>query len=413
LISKSAWLLRRLARKIWARAAMLGLLGVLTALAGTVFGPMVPVRLDDEIGADAVDTILGILASSMLAVITFSLSVAVQAFAAASSAATPRASRLLEEDSTTQNVLSVFVGAFLFSLVGIIALSAGIYGGRGRVILFVSTLFVVMLVVVALLRWIDHIMRFGRVADTMERVEKAAAKALEARAAAPYLGGRAAVGSPPAGAHAVAAPCIGYIRHIDIEALAACAEAQGASIWLATVPGAFVTPAGPLLHITGGAPGPALVDTLCDCFEVADTRNYDQDPRFGVIVMAEIASRALSPAVNDAGTAIDAIGRLVRLLAAWQPDHDCPPQYPRITVPGLESADLVEDAFVAIARDGATMIEVQIRLQKALATLASLAPQEFAEPCRTLAAEAARRAKTALADAADVKRLASAIATLR
>ena len=46
-------------------------------------------------------------------------------------------------------------------------------------------------------------------------------------------------------------------------------------------------------------------------------READLRPRpvFGLCVLAENASRALSPAVNDPGTAIDVIGRGVRLLA--------------------------------------------------------------------------------------------------
>ena len=36
------------------------------------------------------------------------------------------------------------------------------------------------------------------------------------------------------------------------------------------------------------------------------------------VVLAEIASRALSPAVNDPGTAIDVLGRLVRVLSRWE-----------------------------------------------------------------------------------------------
>ena len=42
---------------------------------------------------------------------------------------TPRATRLVVEDVTTQNVLATFIGSFLFSLVGIIALNMGAYGG--------------------------------------------------------------------------------------------------------------------------------------------------------------------------------------------------------------------------------------------------------------------------------------------
>ena len=53
---------------------------------------------------------------------------------------------------------------------------------------------------------------------------------------------------------------------------------------------------------------------VAEAFTIGAERTFDQDPRFGLCVLAEIASRALSPAVNDPGTAIDVIGRAVRLL---------------------------------------------------------------------------------------------------
>jgi uncharacterized membrane protein len=46
-------------------------------------------------------------------------------------------------------------------------------------------------------------------------------------------------------------------------------------------------------------------------------RYFHEDPRFGLITLSEIASRALSPAVNDPGTAIQIISSHVRLFSLW------------------------------------------------------------------------------------------------
>src|SRR3546814_17845649 len=97
----------------------------------------------------------------MLAVTTFSLSTRVAAYGAASSGVTPRATTLVIEDTTTQNALATFIGSFLFSLVGIIALSTGAYGVQGRVLLFAVTIGVVILIVYMLLRWINHLSKLG------------------------------------------------------------------------------------------------------------------------------------------------------------------------------------------------------------------------------------------------------------
>ena len=58
----------------------------------------------------------------MLVVAAFSLSTMVQAYAAAAPATTPRVAELPRRDRAAQAALATFSGAFLFALVGILAL---------------------------------------------------------------------------------------------------------------------------------------------------------------------------------------------------------------------------------------------------------------------------------------------------
>ena len=165
---------RRLAKAVWVRAAAFSLAAVATALLAAFVGPYIPYDPSLTLASGSVDAILGILATSMLTVTTFSLSVIVSAYSSATSNVTPRATRLLREDPVAQNTLATFVGSFLFSIVGIIGLSAGVYGGKGRLILFAATLIVLVIIIVMLLRWIEQIGRLGRVSDTIHRIERAA-----------------------------------------------------------------------------------------------------------------------------------------------------------------------------------------------------------------------------------------------
>jgi len=409
MIGKLNWLIKQLLRRIWVRSLLIALFGVVSALAGVFIDTGLPDHVVEQFGGDSVYTILNILASSMLAVTTFSLAIAVQAYAAAANTATPRASRLLQEDATTQNVLATFVGAFLFSLVGIVALSAHAYGPQGRVILFAGSAVVIILVVAMMLKWIDHITRFGRMDDTLTRVEKAVRKALELYSKNPSMGGTPASGPPPENAHPIYPTKIGYVQHMDIAALGAIAEEHDHKIWIADLPGSYVHPALPLLFIEGDEPSDELIKKLRDTYAIRATRSYDQDPRFGLIVLSEIASRALSPAVNDPGTAIDVINRLTRLLSLWHPDQDKPPAYPRLMIPPLNPQDLLRDAFAAIARDGAPLIEVQTHLQRALAITAALQPDPFKTAARRLSTEAEARAVLAFTSPQDIERLRDAI----
>lgn len=390
--SKIGWLLLRHLRKVWVRVVLFALLAVISAIIAQVISPFIPSSWTIKIGADSVDQVLNILASSMLAVTTFSLAIAISAFTAAASTATPRATALLQEDPTAQNVLATFLGAFLFSLVGIIALQAGYYTDKGRLVLFVATVFVIATVVFALLRWTSHLMSFGRMGDTLDRVEAAAATSLENRIKSSLLGGRPIRGPIPTSCLPIFSKETGYILHVDLGQLQRCADNLNIKIWLSVLPGTFVHEASALCYVSREVDADAI-KKLHLAFTFGPERSFAQDPRFGLTVITEIASRALSPAVNDPGTAISVIGRLVRILALWKDAPEMKIEYPSIFVPSLQPADMISDAFRPIIRDGASILEVQIRVQNALQALAMISPNVFATPAKAMAGEAMLRAK--------------------
>jgi uncharacterized membrane protein len=84
--------------------------------------------------------------------------------------------------------------------------------------------------------------------------------------------------------------------------------------------------------------------------------------------MGEVASKALSPGVNDPGTAIDVITRIGRILSFYEDEteRDRDEVLDHIYVAPLDPSDLMQDAFGALARDGCTVVEVQQRLQATL-----------------------------------------------
>ncbi len=396
--SKIGWHLLRQLRKVWVRVTAFALLAVATAVLAQLIAPLIPSGWIMKIGAESVDQVLNILASSMLAVTTFSLAIATSAFAAAASTATPRATALLQEDPTAQNVLATFIGAFLFSLVGIIALQAGYYNSAGRLVLFVATVIVIGLVVVTLLRWISHLMSFGRMGDTLDRVESAAITSLENRLATPYLKGRPLISDIPGSCEPLLSDEAGYVLHVDMGELNTIAKVLQCKIWLRALPGSFVHQARALIYIDREIRDDDLVKRLRDAFTIGTERSFEQDPRFGLIVISEIASRALSPAVNDPGTAISILGRIVRILSRWREPVDSEIEYDAIFVPAVTPNALIIDAFRPIVRDGAGCIEVQIRIQKALQALAAISPDVFAEPAEQMAADARARAKNNLTE---------------
>lgn len=374
-----SFLLNRLRERLWVKPLAVCLLSILAAFIARLvdqphFGPYVP-----DITETSLRNLLTIIASSMLVIATFSVASMVSAYASASSAATPRSFSLVVADDVSQNALSTFIGAFIFSIVALVALMNGYYGKAGRFALFLITIFVFALVILTFLRWVDRIARLGRLGTTTDKIEAATAAALKRRKRAPTLGGAPLEGAAEQG-EPLYAHKVGYVQRIDMAALQTAAEQGGTRVEVAALPGTFAAPGRPLAFVQAGsqasdADGPDI-DRMRNAFVLGGDRTFFDDPRFGLVALSEIASRALSPAVNDPGTAIDIIGTYVRLFAEWAAPAaagQAPPVlYDRVSVPALSANDLFDDAFNAIARDGAGLLEVATRLQKALEALASL-----------------------------------------
>ncbi|KIQ97318.1 DUF2254 domain-containing protein [Lysobacter sp. A03] len=416
MFSRLQWLVLQLSRQMWVRATAFSLLGIVTALAAILLKRFIPDELTTQIGATAVGSLLNIIASSMLAVTIFSLSTMVAAFASSTNNVTPRATRLLSADSTAQNALATFVGSFLFSVVGIICLHTGLYGDSGRVILYAVTLGVLVIIVITLLRWIDYVLELGRVGPTSERVEKEATASIHARYKLPYLGGAPLHGDSDAAdspGMPVTAQKIGYVQYIDMGALQELAEDADLHVVVHLLPGDLAGPGRPVASVTG-THDEEIARKLAKAFNISAERSFDQDPRLGLCVMAEIASRALSPAVNDPGTAIEILSRGARVLAQWSApytdelDKDEEVRFSRIRVPGVKLDDLFDDFFVAIARDGATTVEVAIQLQKVLHMLASIDQPRYRQAALEQSRSALARCETALTLPDDLQRVRAA-----
>ncbi|WP_254775193.1 DUF2254 domain-containing protein [Pseudoxanthomonas sp. GM95] len=400
----------RVTRRMWFRSTLYGALGVATALAGAFAKFLLPTGLATRIGADSVGNILGILAASMLTVTIFSLSTMVSAYGSASSGATPRAARLLIEDTRAQGALATFIGAFLFSIVGLIALSTGIYGDSGRLVLFGATIAVIVVITVTLLRSIEQLSRFGRMGETIDLVERATLQAMRLRADDPLLGASPAPDQIPEDASPLCAGKVGYVEHIDTAGLSALAEQHDLTIQVTCQPGTFATPDRPLLSVQGRLDGD-LITQLQATFSLGDTRIIENDPRYGLVVLTEIAQRAMSPAVNDPGTCIDVIGTCVRLLNGWAEKRargePAEVRFPRVHMAPLAEADMFDDIFPPISRDAAASLEVNIRLQKAYAAIAASGYAPMQQAASAHAALSLARALQHLDFAPDRARLSS------
>jgi uncharacterized membrane protein len=422
------WLKDR-SNRLWVVPMLTALLAVGLAFAAKWVGSFwLATRLPD-IQTETIDDLLTVITSSMLAVATFSLGILVSALSSSATSATPRATELLMGDDDTRGVIGVFMASFTYAVVAKTALGVGYYDVPGRFVLFVSTLAVLAYVVFRLLLWVKTLSTLGRMNDTVARIERVSRKTLKAHVKRPRLGAGVPPDTPHIGTHtgtAIRAQDTGYLCHLDMSGLQDVASKADCTLHVHVRPGSFVGPDTVLATASrykipmsmrevnsNEAPPAPDAKAVRDCFVLSTTRSYDQDPRFCLIVLSEVALRALSPAVNDPGTAIGVLATLTKLVV--EVDRAMVEQaseaeaagieFDRLTLPDLNIRTLVADSFAPIARDGAGMLEVSVSLQKMLALIARNASEPLALEARLQSRQAMERGLAALSHPDDRRQL--------
>ncbi|APX11287.1 DUF2254 domain-containing protein [Tateyamaria omphalii] len=401
-------LVRHYGRKLWVRVAAMGLFAFVALGLSQLIEPLVPDDMATALPGSAADRLLNLIANAMLAVTTFSLTVMVSVYQSSSTQWTPRVHQLIMQDAVTQNTLAAFIGAYVYALVAIVLREIGIYVDDRALVLFWLTVLVLAFVVWSLIRWTLHLQTLGSLIDTTRQVEHITRAQFEERLDTPCLGATPWTGEVPQDAWPVPSGDSGYLQYLYAEALQQAACEHDVTLYLPCGIGSFVFVNEPMVWVAGDAnERDALVEEIKRLAVIGDVRTYDQDPRFGLLVMSEIGSKALSPGVNDPGTAIDVLNRSARILSLYKDEtaSDGAPQHDRLHVRPLHPHDMIIDAFAGIARDGAGEVEVQQRLQRVMAGLMQHPDEGLSEAAAALGAEFLERAREAITWAPDRDRL--------
>jgi uncharacterized membrane protein len=301
------------------------------------------------------------------------------------------------------------VGAFVYSLASIILFQTGLYPDESALVIMAVTVVVVITVVGALMRWIEHLSTLGSMDDSLKCVHERGKQALAHHAKAPLMGGRALAGAVmPETVYPVRALQSGYVQFVDMPGLHEALGDTGA-IYLLCRPGAFALKGMAIAQVAGMAA--ARADRLAACVLIGQTRSYEQDPEFGLMVLSQISARALSPGINDGGTAVEAINRMTTLL--WDYARAVEPvelRFGNIYMPAIEADDLIRAAFAPSARDGAGSAELVCALRAALLRLGYAPDDAMAQAALDMDALALGYGQQSLTLEADKARLRAVLA---
>ena len=332
------------------------------------------------VGLGTARDILGATATGMIAFTGFVLAGVLVVVQFAAGQYSPRLVLWFRRDALTKHAIGTFLAAFIYSLVALRRLEGGATG-------FAPDLTVLVALGLLVGSSVLYLALLQRVTDRLRPRTLYRAVVRE--------GIRAARDTYPETLHdrrpldptwATADPQRvrleahpGVVTSFDRDALVAAATRAGAVIELVPGVGEFVGPREELLRVHGGNVDGGAVAGLV---HIADERTTEQDPAFAMRIVVDTAIHALSPAVNDPTTAVQALdvlevlvrdlsGRDLEASLARDAAGDV-----RLVWPSPSWEDVLDLAFDEIRLYGASSIQICRRLRAVLDDLHASTPAE-------------------------------------
>lgn len=336
---------------------------------------------------------LSAAASGMMALtgIVFAMAFVMVQFSAI--AYSPRLVLWLARDPILFHALGAFGATFLYALFTLAWIDRG---GSGNVPL-VSSLIVGLMIVASMLLFARLMQRLSdlQISNVLHLIGDRGREAIGdmfARrngAAAPVMlpsaRDRDAFGPPAQTLKYSGRPLT--IAKFNVDALVHQAEQANAIIVLLCAVGDTLVEGATLLRVHGpiGLPERPLIGAI----RLSRERTFEQDPKYPIRLLVDVAIRALSPAVNDPTTAvqtIDQIEDLLRRLSRCELDagYACSREGKlRLVFPMPTFEDYLALGFDEIRQYGASSVQVMRRLRSALAgLLESVSSDERADAVR-------------------------------
>ena len=272
-------------------------------------------------GVDGAREMLSAIAASLITVTGVVFSVTIIALQLASSQFTPRVLRSFVGDRTNQVVLAIFIGTFTYSLLVLRTIQSD-SGESGDFIPQVAVLLAMLLLLVsigALILFVNHSARSIQASVILERETVRTLARIRhifpdelsepewEKVEQPEL--------PSTPGVPVFAMDAGYLQMVGAETLDELADDHRLTIRMDVRVGGFVVAGQPLATVW---PVSELDDEvregIREAFLLGPERTPEQDAEYGIIEIADIAVRALSPGINDPTTAMLCVDRLSEIL---------------------------------------------------------------------------------------------------
>ncbi|MFG2312280.1 DUF2254 domain-containing protein [Streptomyces sp. NPDC048566] len=356
--------------------------------------------------ADDTKTVVSAVSSAMMTFIGVVFSISLVAVQMASGQFSPRVVRIFVRSRITKATFAVFLATFLLSLLVLTSYESNVDARRVTSVPLLQSVLTLLMLGLSLLLFVLYVnqtLRLMRVSHVIDHITRDAFRVLGRMPVARSTGEEGALGAETARvAHQGRA---GVLRDVNIARLVRAARQQDVVLRLIPRIGDFVVPGTPLLAVHGG-PAPSR-RSLSYTVTVGVERTFHQDIGFGLRQLADIGLRALSAAVNDPTTAVQAVDRIVQFLSAVARRpldaalHRDRRGTVRLVQPVPGWTELVDLGFAEIRACAVDSPQVTRRLVAGIDDLLLVTPKERREPLvrhRTLLVEAVQLAVAEPAD---------------
>ena len=317
---------------------------------------------------DGARQILSTIANSMITVAGVVFSVTIVALSLAANQYSPRILRNFMRDRVNQVVLAIFTASFVYSLLVLQAISSEPQPFVPFFAVWTGILFAILSIGFLIL-FIHRTAMSIQVSEIMSRIAHESVEALTALQHMANVGGSVVDGVEQLDAkswHHIASVRSGYVQDIDTEKLFRIACERQVMIRVDNPVGEFVVEGRPIVSVNKPMDDD-FAKRVRRLFGISSYRTIEQDPAFGIRQIVDIALRALSPGINDATTAINCIDYLhvilhhvVRMKSAGDIHMDG--QSPRLLLPQLDPAHLIDIALNEIRQSAREQVSVLLRL---------------------------------------------------
>ena len=233
----------------------------------------------------------------------------------AASQYSPRTVRIFIRSRITRVTLGLFLATFVFSLIILVSNRASVGSAKQFApVVSVSVLLALTLATVfGFVVYLHTVVRLMRVQYLIEAIASESRRAIEENfpPASAYLD--VEFGQPDSAPRRLDyAGTAGVISATDFHGLVTLCQRKKCWLELTVGAGEYLVHGTPIALVHGSALDGREVSKF---FLMRGERTFVQDPAFGFRQLVDIAIRALSPAVNDPTTAVQAIDRISDLLA--------------------------------------------------------------------------------------------------